>query len=405
MVGSGGAVGRVRDGDNGDCVLLSGGDIGGAVRGALRLVLRLILGLVLGLVLRLVVVDGLVVDILDARAASLGGRTSTSLGTVAGNGDKDGGSRNSDSLLGNGDGDGGSILAGLSRLSGLGSVGALGLLNSDGAGQGRGGSGRGGGLLGAVGLGAGDDNGLLDGLANDGRDDRAATRATHGDGDGLLVDLVSGDGGQAAGGGGRSSSGGGDGSASDLASAVVRDDGRGNLAGLGDGADGLGQLDGVGDNVGDTVGLGDGGHARLASRAVSDGGSTADDSVNLSVNDSQGGLAVSGSGSGSVATREVHVVAGGHGVGNRGQDSDGGNSGLHFDGLSRWQRNSCICDLKWKSVKRLGCRKSISKCKSKEARGSKSWQIQQAHVGCVRKRMKKTKAIHTEMIRYVERDF
>lgn len=332
MVGSGGAVGRVGDGDNSDGVLLGAGDIGRAVRGALGLVL----GLVLRLVLRLVVVDGLVVvDILDARAASLGRRSSTGLGTVARDGNKDSGSRNSDSLLSNGDGDSRSILAGLSRLGGLGrSVGALGLLDSDGAGHGRGGSGGGGGLLGAVGLGAWDDNGLLDSLANDGRDDRAATRATHGDGDGLLVDLVGGDGGQAAGRGGRSSSGGRDGSAGDLASAVVRDDGRRNLAGLRDGADGLGQLDGVGDNVGDTVGLGDGGHARLASRAVGDGRSTADDGVNLGVNNSQSGLAVSGSGSGGVATGEVHVVAGGHGVGNGGQNGDGGNSGLHFDGLS-----------------------------------------------------------------------
>lgn len=324
MVGSGGAVGRVGDGDNSDGVLLGGGDIGRAVRGAL--------GLILGLVL-----DGLVVvDILDARAASLGRRSSTSLGAVTGNGNEDGRSRNSDSLLGNGDGDGGSILAGLSRLGGLGrSVGALGLLDSDGAGHGRGGSGGGGGgLLGAVGFGAGDDNGLLDSVANDGRDDRAATRATHGDGDGLLVDLVSGDGGQAAGGGGRSSSGGRDGSAGDLASAVVRDDGRRDLAGLGDGANGLGQLDGVGDNVGDTVGLGDGGHARLASRAVGDGRSTADDGADLSVNDSQSSLAVSGSGSGGVATGEVHVVAGSDGVGNGGQSGDGGNSGLHFGGLN-----------------------------------------------------------------------
>lgn len=330
------AVGRIRHGNDGDGVFLGGSDVGralllgGLVVGRLVISRLVISRLVFGrLVIGGLVVSGLVVNFLDARVAVVRLRLlasrSRSSGRIARNSDVDGRSGNSDGGSGSSDGDSFSRLL-VARL-GL-DGGLLGLVgNSNGAGHGRGSSGGGGGLL----L-LGDSLNLISSRSDDRGDGRRAVGTAHGDGNGLKDSLLAGDGGDLFGLASLLSGRRSQGSSSNLAGLVVVDDRRRNLLSLGNRADGLGELDGVGDDVGDSVGLGDRGHARLVSRAVGDGRSTADNGRHLSVNNSQSRLGASGSSSGGgIAAREVHVVAGAISGGNRGQSRDSGNSRLHFD--------------------------------------------------------------------------
>lgn len=111
---------------------------------------------------------------------------------------------------------------------------------------------------------------------------------------------------------------------------------RGRDAGsLGHRADGGGQDNGIGDNHGAPGGLGQAtSTGRVeASRAVGDGGSTADDGVNRGSNDGQrsGSSIVNGSGGG-VGPGEVQVADRRAGRGQAGEEAKSSNSsGLHLD--------------------------------------------------------------------------
>lgn len=98
-------------------------------------------------------------------------------------------------------------------------------------------------------------------------------------------------------------------------------------AGVRDGADNLGENDGVSSSISDLVGLGELSNGGLVtSRAVGDGRSAAGDGLDDGGLDSQSGLSV-----GSVVSAVVGVLGELVSVGDSGEHAEASDDGLHFE--------------------------------------------------------------------------
>lgn len=163
-----------------------------------------------------------------------------------------------------------------------------------------------------------------DGLVTLGKSDNLLGGVVGNDG---LVALLRGGISTASGHGDGSGVRGSEGLASNATGLSIVKDGGVDRAGVSDGADNLGEDDGVSLNVGDLVGLGELSNGSvITSRAVGDGRSAAGNGLDDSGLDGQSGLGV-----GAVVAAVVGVVGEVVGVGHGGKHADGSDDGLHFE--------------------------------------------------------------------------